>query len=379
MTFCLWLACTLCAIIGCGYALLASFLVARFAREPKPIFNFAVAENVTLLKPLHGAECGLEASLATFCAQNYASDVQMLCGVQDPADPAIGIVRNLKEQHPTRDVELVVSPRKAGGNPKIANILNMFPAAKYDLIILSDSDMRVAPDYVRRTTEVLRQPGVGLVTCLYRGCALTGFWSRMAAAAVDQHFLPSVLVGVSLGLAKPCFGSTIALQRGTLARIGGFEAFANTLADDYAMGDAVRRLGLKVEIAPFTVGHTFSETSFAELWAHELRWARTIRLVDPVGYAGSIVTHALPFALAALVLSGFSTIGGTIVLGALACRLFVPIQVERLPGGGKSSLWLSPLRDLLSFAVFVASFLPGAVNWRGRRYSVSSDGTVTPI
>lgn len=377
MTSCLWLVCTLAALIGCIYALFASFLVARFAVRPKP--KFGGAENVTLIKPLYGAEFGLDASLASFCAQDYPEGLQMLCGVQDPADPAIAVVHNLQRRFPGLDLELVVGTRRPTGNPKVGNILNMFPATKHRLLILSDSDMRVAPDYVRLITASLQQPGVGLVTCLYRGAAIGGFWSRMAAAAVDQHFLPSVLVGVALGLAKPCFGSTIAIKRDTLERIGGFEAFANTLADDYAMGDAVRRLGLKVEIAPFTVGHTFSEASFGELLAHELRWSRTIRLVDPVGYAGSIVTHPLPFALAALPLSGFSAIAWMILAGTLACRLFVPIQVERLPGGGKGTWWLSPLRDLLSFVVFVASFLPGAVNWRGRRYSVGSDGTVTPI
>jgi ceramide glucosyltransferase len=377
MTSCLWLACTLLAIIGSSYALLAEILVARFAHRPKPKLN--AAENVTLIKPLYGAEVGLEESLASFCAQDYSANLQMLCGVQDAADPAIAIVRNLKTQFRLLDLELVEGGRRSGGNPKVANIINMFPAAKHDIIILSDSDMRVPPDYVRQIVAGLQQPGVGLVTCLYRGSALTGFWSRMAGAAVDQHFLPSVLVGMASGLAKPCFGSTIALRRETLNRIGGFEAFANTLADDYAMGDAVRRLGLKVEIAPFAVGHTFSESSLTELLAHELRWARTIRLVDPVGYAGSIVTHPLPFALAALPLSGFGAIAWMILIVTLACRLFVPIQVERLPGGGKSSWWLSPLRDLLSFAVFVASYLPGAVNWRGRRYNVGSDGTVTPI
>jgi ceramide glucosyltransferase len=377
MTSCLWLVCTLLAIIGCSYALLASILVARFARRPKPKLN--AEENVTLIKPLYGAETGLGESLASFCAQRYPAQLQMLCGVQDAADPAITVVHNLQKQYPALDLELIQGERRRGGNPKIANILNVFPAAKHDVIILSDSDMRVASDYALNVVAALQQPGVGLVTCLYRGCALTGFWSRMGAAAVDQHFLPSVLVGVAFGLAKPCFGSTIALRRDTLKRIGGFEAFANTLADDYAMGDGVRRLGSRVEIAPFTVGHTFSEASFTELLAHELRWARTIRLVDPAGYAGSIVTHPLPFALAALPLSGFSAIAWMILLLTLACRLFVPIQVEKLPGGGKSSWWLSPLRDLLSFAVFVASFMPGAVNWRGRRYSVGSDGTVTPI
>ncbi|MBS0231970.1 MAG: bacteriohopanetetrol glucosamine biosynthesis glycosyltransferase HpnI [Proteobacteria bacterium] len=376
MTSCLWLVCTLIATIGNGYALFASILVARFARRPKSLL--IQAENVTFLKPLYGDETGLGTSLASFCDQDYPADLQLLCGVQDPADKAIPVVRGLQGQHPC-EVDLVVGTRTHTGNPKIGNILNVVPRAKYDLIILSDSDMRVGRDYVRGIVAELQQPDVGMVTCLYRGSALTGFWSRMAAGAVDQHFLPSVLVGIWTGLAKPCFGSTIALRRGTLARIGGFEAFANTLADDYAMGDAVRKLGLKVAIAPFTVGHTFSESSFSELLAHELRWARTIRLVDPLGYAGSAVTHPLPFALAALPLSGFSAIAWMILLVTLACRLCVPIQVERLPGGGKSSWWLSPLRDLLSFAVFVASFMPGAVNWRGRRYSVGSDGTVTPI
>jgi ceramide glucosyltransferase len=377
MTSCLWFACTLVVIIGCTYALVSAFLVARFARQPKPIFNSA--ENVTLLKPLYGAEDGVGVSLASFCAQDQTAGVQMLCGVQDASDPAIAVVCNLKEQFPSCDVELVIASPRAGGNPKISNILNIFPQAKHDVVILSDSDIRVQPDYVRHVLSILQQPGVGLVTCLYRGCALTGFWSRMAAAAVDQHFLPSVLVGAALGLAKPCFGSTIALRRSTLAQIGGFEAFRNTLADDYAMGDAVRQIGLEVRIAPFTVGHTFSETSFGGLLAHELRWARTIRLVDPAGYAGSAITHPLPFALAALLLSGFSAIAWMILLATLACRLFVPIQVERLPGGGKGSVWLSPLRDLLSFAVFLASYMPGAVNWRGRRYNVGADGTVTPI
>jgi ceramide glucosyltransferase len=351
--------------------------VSRFARRPGP--NLTAEENVSLIKPLYGEEIELENSLATFCGQNYRAELQMLCGVQDPADPAIPVVRNLQKRFAAFDLELVAGGPKVAGNPKISNVINVFTLAKHDVIVLSDSDMRVTPSYVHDVTASLQGPGVGLVTCLYRGAALTGFWSRMAAAAVDQHFLPSVLVGVACGLAKPCFGSTIALRRSTLGRIGGFEAFANTLADDYAMGDAVRSLGLKVEIAPFTIGHTFSEASLAELLAHELRWARTIRLVDPVGYAGSIVTHPLPFALFALLLSGFDAIAWMILLLTLACRLCVPIQVLKLAGGGKSTWWLSPLRDLLSFAVYVASFLPGAVNWRGRRYSVGSDGTVTPI
>lgn len=377
MTSSLWLVCTLVAIIGSAYALLAASLVARFATDTKVVLQNP--EDVTLLKPLHGAEAALDSNLESFCTQDYAADIQMVCGVQDPHDPAILFVQNLRANFPDRDIRLAVGSKPNSGNPKIANIINMMPEASHEVLVLSDSDMNVATDYVTNIVTALQQPEVGLVTCLYRGRAVGGVWSRLAAAAVDQHFLPSVLVGLRFGLAKPCFGSTIALRRETLNRIGGFEAFSDALADDYEMGDAVRRLGLEVAIPPFTLGHTFADASFSEMIVHELRWARTIRLVDPIGYAGSVVTHPLPFALLALPLSGFSAIAFTILAATLASRLFVPIQVERLSGGGKSALLLSPLRDLLSFAVFVASFVPGAVSWRGRRYSVESDGSVTPL
>jgi len=376
MTSCLWLVCTLLAIIGSTYALFASILVPRFARQSKP--QSSQSESVTLLKPLHGAEPGLTDNLESFCAQDYAGKVQIVCGVQDSTDPAALLVQNLRANHPSSDIALARGSCANARNPKIANIINMRPLAQHEILILSDSDMHVGPTYVRDVVTALRQPKVGLVTCLYRGRAIGGFWSRLAAAGVDQHFFPSVLVGLQLGLAHPCFGSTIAFRKDTLDRIGGFEAFADTLADDYAMGDAVRRLGLKVAIPPVTIGHTTSDASFAELFAHELRWARTIRLVDPMGYAGSILTHPLPFALIAFLASGFSAIAGIILAVTLASRLCVPIQVERLPGGGKSSLWLSPVRDLVSFAVFVASFVPGTVDWRGRSYRVDSDGSVTP-
>ena len=185
-----------------------------------------------------------------------------------------GLSNTFAARFPDRPIKLAVALRRSRGNPKISNILNMFPLAQNEIIVLSDSDMCVDQNYVRDVVATLQQPEVGLVTCLYRGRAVGGIWSRLAAAAVDHHFLPSVLVGLRFGLAQPCFGSTIALRRETLKRIGGFESVADTLADDYAIGDAVRRLGLKIAIPPFTVDHTFSERTLSEVLAHELRWAR---------------------------------------------------------------------------------------------------------
>ena len=209
-------------------------------RRPRRLAN---CPAVTILKPLHGLEPNLYANLAGFCAQDYPSPVQIVFGVDDPADPAIAVVRKLIADFPDRDLTLVINARRHGENRKVSNLINMARQALHEVLVVSDSDIVVAPDYLDHIVAALAQPGVGLVTCLYRGAAAAGIWSRLSAAAIDYHFLPNVLVGLKLGLAAPCFGSTIALRRKTLAEIGGFEAVADQLADDYALGALVRRAG----------------------------------------------------------------------------------------------------------------------------------------
>jgi ceramide glucosyltransferase len=369
----LWLFFTLAAISGCIYALFAAALLRRFAQKP-PISPLS-APNLTILKPLCGAEPELETNLASFCDQDYPGEIQLVFGIHDPDDPAGATVQRLRQRFPAHDIALVDDPNEHGANRKISNLINMLPEVRHGVIVMSDSDIRVERDYLQVVVSALARPGIGLVTCLYRGCSVGGIWSSLSAAAINEHFLPSVLVGLKLGLAHPCIGATIALRAETLRRIGGFRAFADQLADDYAIGEAVRRLGLEVAIAPMLVGHACSEQSLFELLRHELRWARTLRLLDPWGYAGLVLTHALPLALVAAALDGFGPIGLATIALALACRLSIPIQVKALPGGG--SPWLSPFRDLLSFAVFLASFLPGPLSWRGRQYRPRSDGTLT--
>ena len=373
---CLWLICAGLAICGSIYALFAAWLAGRLERlaRPKP----ESFPSVTILKPLHGAEPGLAENLASFCRQDYPGPLQMVCGIQDPADPAGGVVRQLAAMAKNVQVDLVSNPAQHGQNRKISNLINMMALARHDVIVLADSDMKVTSGYLSDIVAALEAPGVGAVTCLYRGLPGDNLWSQLASMNIDQRFLPNVLVGLHLGLAKPCFGSTIAMTVKTLKDIGGFEAFKDQLADDYLIGEAVRKLRLKVAIPPIVIGHSCPESSFAELWVHELRWARTIRLVDPAGYAGSVVTHPLPFAFAALALGGITILSvGSVVL-ALAARAIIPLQLPKIDGGLKGSLWLLPIRELLSFAVFVASFLPLPVTWRGHSYDVGSDGTLTP-
>jgi ceramide glucosyltransferase len=364
----------LLAGVGLLYLLAAVLFVRRLGARGGA--GLAGAPSVTILKPLHGAEPALFEHLATFLRQDYPGAVQVVFGVQNPRDPAIAVVRALETAFPEAVIHLVVDLRLHGTNRKVSNLVNMAEAIRHEIVVLADSDMVVGPDYLARVVGELQRTGVGAVTCLYHGVPDGGLWSRLSALAIDTHFLPSVAVGVGLGLAKPCMGSTIALRRETLDAIGGFRSLADDLADDYLLGAAVRRLGLRVEVAPFAIGHACSERSASELLRQELRWVRTIRQIDPVGHAGSLVSHPLPLALAAfcLVPGGFAA---GFVVAAIALRIGLCLAVKRTFGLKTQVYWLAPLRDLLSFGIFVASFFGRGVSWRGHSFDVTPAGVLT--
>ncbi len=373
-------ACYLAALVGSVYALFAIWAARSFVRRPHPVL-LADCPPVTILKPLHGAEPNLHANLTSFCRQDYPAPVQVVFGLSYPADPAAAVVRRLIADFPDRDLDLVIDARRHGANAKVSSLINMQSAARHETIVIADSDIVVAPDYLTNVAANLGQPGVGLVTCLYRGVGATGLWSQLAAAGIDYQFLPNVLVGLKLGLATPCFGSTIALTKTTLTKLGGLQSVADQLADDYELGMAARRAGFDVAIAPFIVTHACAERSLRELLLHDLRWARTIRAVDPFGFAGLAVTYAIPLALIGF-LSGRLTPAALIVAVALACRFALQAELHRLFHLGTgwtiswADFWLGPIRDVLSFIVFVASFFGRGVEWRGRRYGVRADSTL---
>ena len=368
------LICLLIAAVGCLYLVFAAVLAANFARRAP--LEPAWSPAVTILKPLNGDEPALFENLSSFCAQTYSAPVQLVLGVHDEKDDAIPVVQHLRASFPGQDAGLVIDRAVHGTNLKISNLINMMPAARHECIVLADSDICVPADYLSRVIAALDQPGVGGVTCLYHGVPVAGFWSRLSALAIDGHFLANVLVGLRLGLARPCFGSTIALRRSHLDEIGGFEAFSNCLADDYAIGAALRRKGLGVAIPPFLVGHSCHEASLSELWRHELRWARTIRTADPAGYAGSLVTHPLAFALLACA-AGTPAIGSALAILAILCRIVLLQVTTHSHGLAAPPYWLIPIRDLFSFVVFLWSFCGRDLTWRGRSYHVRANGTLT--
>ena len=369
--------CYLAALVGSTYALFAIWAARRFVRAPRPTQQPAYPP-VTILKPLHGTEPALYANLASFCRQDYPAPVQVVFGVSDAADPAVAVVRSVIADFPERDLKLVINARRHGSNAKVSNLINMQAAARHDIIAIADSDIAVSPDYLATVTTNLLQPGVGVVTCLYRGVAAGQAWARLAAAGIDYQFLPNVLAGLKLGLATPCFGSTIALTKATLAKLGGLQVVADQLADDYELGMAARRAGLGVAIPPFIVTHVCAERSLRELLLHEIRWARTIRAVDPIGFVGLGIVYAVPLALIGFALGGL-TPGASVLALALASRFALQAELHRLfeLGPVRNIIWIGPVRDLLSFVVFVASFFGRSVEWRGHRYGVRANSTLT--
>ena len=367
------------AAAACAYTLLAASLVdrQRKATASTAPARPAPSRGVSVLKPLHGDEPRLYRNLATVLDQDYDGPVEVIFGVASRSDPAAAVVDRLIEDFPARTIRLVVDGRRHGRNGKVSNLINMAQHAVHEVVVLADSDMSVAPDYLRRVVTALSQPGVGAVTCLYRGIALPNIWSRLSAQWIDYHFLPNVIVGMALGMARPCFGSTIGLRRDTLDEIGGFLALKDILADDYALGEAVRGLGLAVSVPPdLVLGHLCAAGTPGALMRQELRWARTIRNIDPRGSLGSIVTHPIPLATIALVLSGFAGPALGLLVAAVVARLLLQLSVARFMRVRPAGLILGPVRDYAAFLIFLTSFWPGSIDWRGDRLALRSDGTL---
>jgi ceramide glucosyltransferase len=360
------------SVVGCVYLWYACNAVAKFAQQPRP--RSLLQPAVTILKPLRGEDPALAENLRSFLRQDYPA-LQLVCGLADSSDPAAVVVRQLIAEFPAADIALVVDATQRGTNLKVANLRNMFPAAKHDLLVLADSDMRVGSDYLAAVTAPLvADSAVGLVTCLYRASSAGGLWSDLASLHINHGFLPQAVVGASLGQGAGCFGATMAFDRATLAAAGGFEALADMLADDHALGRAVHRLGKQVMLSPYLVDDIVAEHSFLGLFRHELRWARTIRLVAAAGFTGSVVTYPVPLALLALCFAAAPRAAAAMLVLALVVRIISGRRVDQALRLKAAPLWLLPVRDLLSFGVFIASFLGRSVAWRDRRFRIGPEG-----
>lgn len=364
----------LLALAGSATTILAARAVRRFGQQ-RPLTTPALPASI--LKPLHGAEPGLQDNLLATLGQRHAAPVQVLFGVPDAADTAGPVAAAAMAAHPGTSTRLLCDPRQHGPNRKVSQLINLAGHAEHGVLVLADADMHMSPDWLTAVTAPLADPAVGLVTCLYRGePADAGLWSRLAALGIDWQFLPNACLGESMGRANGCYGATMALRAETLARIGGFQAVADLLADDHALGAAVRRLGLRVEVAPVLPGHVMAEPSLGALLRHELRWARTLRALDPKGYLGMGITYPLvPGLIAALLAPPWGWLALALALLARTGTALVVDRVLRKPWR-LARILLLPLRDLLSFAIWGAGLARGTVTWQGRRYRMRPDGSM---
>jgi len=321
---------------------------------------------VSVLKPLHGEEPLLEQALASFCLQEYPA-FQVVFGVQAAADPALAVVERLRARFPDGDFAVVVDPTAHGVNRKVANLMNMLPRARHGVLVIADSDILAAPDYLARVVAALELPGTGLATTLYRGLpAHPALACRLGATQITHAFLPGALLGRALGR-QDCFGATMALRRETLEAIGGFRSLAGHLADDALLGRLVREQGLRVALAATVPATVVAETTLPALFRHELRWARTMRSVAPLGYALSVLQYPLFWAASAVVLSGFGRWPLLLAAAAWAARAALARGIDRALGlAAAAPIWLLPLRELMSIVVILASFGGDRVQWRGQ-------------
>jgi ceramide glucosyltransferase len=333
---------------------------------------------VTVLKPLKGPGIDLFANLESFCRQDYPH-YQIVFGVADADDPAVDVVRRLQRAFPDRDITLAIGER-AAVNAKVGNLMHMTEHAKHDVLVLSDGDIRVRPDYLRTIVRPLQEPRVGLSTCLYRGRGQFGLPSVVESLLINTDFVPMALIGNWIGI-RTAYGASIAIRREALDAIGGFRAIANHLADDFMLGNGVARAGYELAVLPYVVETILDSTSLRDVWRHQLRWARTYRTVEPVGWMAALVTFAITWSVLLWLVTGGGPVATRVLLAALGCRVLLIGTLTALLRERETPLyfWLIPLKDVAVSVIWLVSWLGREVEWSGRRFRVESDGRLTPL
>jgi len=325
-----------------------------------------------VLKPLCGDEPRLYENLRSFCEQDHPQ-FQIIFGTREADDAAVAIAQRLQQEFPARDIAVICDPRIHGINLKVSNLLNLLPHARYDWLVLADSDIAVQPDYLRRVTAPLAKASVGLVTCLYRGRPIGGLWSRLGAQFIDDWFRPSVALAQMFGAKRYGFGATLAFRRDTLALIGGLEAVSNVVADDYWLGELVANRGLETVLSDHEVVTDVTETKPDELCGRELRWFRTIRSVRPMSYLGTGVCFTLPMVFGALTLCEINSFSVVLGIIAIVSRLLLFLEAQSRTGSWRElpkNFAAFLLRDALSLALWAWAFSSAKVHWRGQQLSI---------
>jgi ceramide glucosyltransferase len=364
------------------YFIAALWSARSFIRQRAASSGFA--PGVSILKPLKGFDPGMYEAFASHCRQDYTGDYELLFGVSSLDDRAVLAVHQLQAEFPDRAIRLILCPKKLGLNGKISNVVQMAAGARYEYLIVNDSDIHVSPRYLSRimsgfalhehTTH--KDKPVGMVTAPYRGIAHGTLGSKMEALGITTDFFPGVFTALKMdGEIRFGLGSTLAVSRESLAAAGGFEALVDSLADDYELGFRIAKAGYAVVLSHEVVATSVPPYTLSGFFAHQLRWARSVRDSRKAGYLGLVFTFGLPWAILNYLASGFSLPGLALLSLTLAARITVALAI----GVGVlddrqvlRDLWLLPLRDFCALWVWVWSFANNQVVWRGERFELSN-------
>ena len=330
---------------------------------------------ISILKPICGLDIETYENFASFCQQDY-SEYQIVFGVRDGNDPSVQVVNKIIEDFPEIDISLVISDRTIGTNLKVSNLANAEVEAKYSLLLLADSDVRVGRDYLQRVIQPMRDPEVGVVTCLYRPF-VRGWVAILEAVGISTEYHASILVARSLEGMNFALGPTIAIRKSVLEAIGGFIAIADYLADDFKLGYLSAKAGYKVVLSDYIIDHAIATVSLLDLIHRQTRWNCCTRVSRPWGYLGLIFTHGIPMSILFLIATGGSIFGWAIAILTWSTRLIMAwvVGVKSLKDPvTRKFLWLVPLRDFIGFAIWCYALVGNTFEWRGQQLKLTKAG-----
>lgn len=376
----------LLTVAGIVYCIMALWAVRRFERAAPSSQPSDFAPGISILKPIKGVDARMYAALASHCAQNYPGEFELLFGVSSLSDPAVAEVARLRVEYPHIDIRLIDCPQRLGPNGKLSNLAQMLPHARFEHILVNDSDILVSPSYLTHIAAAFatstEENKIGLVTAPYIGISTRTLWSRLEALGISTDFIPGALVaravegGLRFGL-----GSTLATTKSALAAIGGFEALTDQLADDYELGVRLHRAGFRVELLHEVVATSVAPYTLRGFCDHQLRWARSTRDSRRAGYIGLGITYVLPWAVLTVLASGGALWSFSLLSVALLARMSVALVV----GVGLlydrqvlRDLILIPLRDAFGLFFWIWSYAADTIVWRGEHFRLRR-GRLEPV
>ncbi len=368
-------------VCGSVYALLALIAVVLGLRRPR-ILQLPDGElpAVTVLKPVCGLEKGLEENLHSICRQDYPR-YQVVLSAQDPADEAIPLLESIRDRYGSERVTVVVDEVRVGLNGKINNMLGGIKAARHELLVISDSDVKLGPDYLRAIVSPLSDAEVGAACTLFRATRADTWYEKLELLNINADFMPSVVFAHYTGASGFCLGPSIALRRSTLEAMGGFESLADYLVEDFEIGRRVWASGKRMELVPYVIDKVVDLASPSAWWHHQVYWDQNTRSARPLAFFATIVTRAVPFALIYAALRGFDATGISVVALTTATRLVTGAGTVwgLRDREGLAAIWLLPIRDIVGLVSFVLAFTKRTVVWRGQEFALTRHGRLARV